>query len=81
MRETNDGFAIARKDLELRGPGEVLGTRQTGAMQFRIANLQRDQHLLTKVGKIAGVLLTQYPDCVKFIILRWLGSNTRYGSV
>ncbi|MGM0594367.1 MAG: ATP-dependent DNA helicase RecG, partial [Pseudomonadota bacterium] len=61
MRETNDGFAIARKDLEIRGPGEVLGTRQTGMLQLKIADLQRDQALLPQVGSSAERLLAHYP--------------------
>ncbi len=81
MRETNDGFVIARKDLELRGPGEVLGTRQTGIAQYRIANLQRDQYLLDDVGKAANVLLKHHPDHVIPLIKRWLGQNTQYGEV
>jgi ATP-dependent DNA helicase RecG len=81
MRETNDGFIVARKDLELRGPGEVLGTRQTGIAQYRIANLQRDQYLLDDVGKTANVLLRQYPDHVIPLIKRWLEQNSQYGEV
>jgi ATP-dependent DNA helicase RecG len=81
MRETNDGFKIARKDLELRGPGEVLGTRQTGGMQFRIADLQRDQHLLTKVGQSANLMLNDYPDHVAPLIRRWVGHGAQYGRV
>jgi ATP-dependent DNA helicase RecG len=81
MRETHDGFVIARKDLELRGPGEVLGTRQTGIAQYRIANLQRDQHLLDAVAKTANVLLRHYPEHVTPLIKRWLGHNTQYGEV
>ena len=81
MRETNDGFAIARKDLELRGPGEVLGTRQTGIAQYRIANLQRDQYLIEHVGKAANMLISQYPQNVTPLIKRWLGHSTQYGEV
>ncbi len=81
LRETSDGFAIARKDLELRGPGEVLGTRQTGMIQFRIADLMRDQQLLDKVEVAAIHLLDRYPDRVKPIIRRWLGHAPRYGQV
>jgi len=81
MRETNDGFAIARKDLELRGPGEVLGTRQTGVAQYRIVNLQRDQYLIDSVGKAANVLLRQYPQNITPLIKRWLGHSTQYGEV
>ncbi len=81
MRETNDGFAIARKDLELRGPGELLGTRQTGDQLFRIADLVRDQKLLPRVEKAAGILLQAFPDRVESIIRRWLGAREHYGDV
>lgn len=81
MRETNDGFAIARKDLELRGPGEVLGTRQTGIAQYRIVNLQRDQYLIDSVGKAANVLLSRYQQNITPLIQRWLGHSTQYGEV
>ncbi|MDH5181086.1 MAG: ATP-dependent DNA helicase RecG, partial [Gammaproteobacteria bacterium] len=81
MRETNDGFEIARKDLELRGPGEVLGTRQTGLMQLRIADLQRDQALLPKVMQSADILLKSYPDNVELLINRWIGNATQYAEV
>lgn len=81
MRQTNDGFKIAEKDLQLRGPGEVLGTRQTGEMELRIADLQRDAHLLPAIKQTASVLLGQHPEHAKAIIDRWLGSNERYGQV
>jgi len=81
LRDTNDGFEIARKDLELRGPGEVLGTRQTGMIQFRIADLVRDQPLLDKVELAAAHLLDKHPEAVKPIIRRWLGRASRYGEV
>jgi ATP-dependent DNA helicase RecG len=81
MRETNDGFAIARKDLELRGPGELLGTRQTGVAQYRIVNLQRDQYLIDYIGKAANILLSKYPQNVAPLIKRWLGYSTQYGDV
>ena len=81
LRETSDGFEIARRDLELRGPGEVLGTRQTGMIQFRIADLMRDQHLLDKVETAAAELLERHPDSVKPIIRRWLGHAPRYSQV
>jgi len=81
MRDTNDGFVIAQRDLEIRGPGEVLGTRQTGLEQFRIADLQRDQALLPDVIKTANELFTHYPDHVDAIIQRWLGRNEEYASV
>jgi len=81
LRETNDGFEIARKDLELRGPGEVLGTRQTGMIQFRIADLMRDQQLLDKVEAAARQLLKEHPGAVQPIIRRWLGLAPQYGQV
>jgi ATP-dependent DNA helicase RecG len=81
MRDTNDGFEIARKDLELRGPGEVLGTRQTGLLQLKVADLQRDQALLPRVAEVADVLLEKNTSSVKAIIARWKGEALRYGQV
>ena len=81
LRASNDGFEIARKDLELRGPGEVLGTRQTGMLQFRIADLMRDQSLYDKVETAARHLLEKHPESVQPIIRRWLGNAPRYGEV
>lgn len=78
MRESNDGFVIAEQDLQLRGAGEVLGTRQTGEMQFRIANLQRDAHLLTGVKECALVLMSEYPEICAAIVARWIGQNQHY---
>lgn len=72
MRETCDGFRIAEKDLELRGPGEVLGTRQTGELRFRIADLQRDAHLLEPVRELAQRLIVDHPDQVEALIQRWV---------
>jgi ATP-dependent DNA helicase RecG len=81
MRESNDGFVIARKDLELRGPGEVLGTRQTGMLQLRIADLQRDQALMQEVTVAAQQLMQDYPRQVEPLLQRWLGEKQRYGNV
>ncbi|MDX1334906.1 MAG: ATP-dependent DNA helicase RecG, partial [Gammaproteobacteria bacterium] len=81
MRETTDGFEIARIDLELRGPGEVLGTRQTGEMQFRIADLLRDQAMVPEVQQAARRLMEQYPEHVQPLITRWLGRAQEYGSI
>jgi ATP-dependent DNA helicase RecG len=78
LRETGDGFIIAQKDLELRGPGEVLGTRQTGEMQFRIADLMRDQPLLPEVQQAADMLLQRYPERVQPLMRRWIGEKERY---
>jgi len=81
LRETSDGFEIARRDLELRGPGEVLGTRQTGMIQFRIADLLRDQDLLDKVEQAADYLARHCAESVQPVIRRWLGRMARYGGV
>ncbi|UUA71468.1 ATP-dependent DNA helicase RecG [Cellvibrio sp. QJXJ] len=78
MRESSDGFYIAEQDLELRGPGEVLGTRQTGEMQFKIADLQRDGHLLPQVKDAALLLMSDYPQVCEQLVVRWLGNNQRY---
>jgi len=82
MRETNDGFIIAQKDLDLRGAGEVLGTRQTGLAEFRIAELGRDDDLLDEVSDIADTLLQSKPENVQGLIRRWIGDeNKEYGGV
>ncbi len=78
MRQTNDGFVIAEKDLELRGPGELLGTRQTGLAAFRIADLARDAALMPQVGRLADHLLADAPDIADRIVVRWIGSAVRY---
>lgn len=81
MRQTTDGFQIAEMDLKLRGPGEVLGTRQTGDMDLRIADLQRDAHLLTEIKQAATMILADHPTQTQAIIRRWLGGSERYGHV
>lgn len=81
MRQTNDGFKIAEKDLEIRGPGEVLGTRQTGAVLMKIANIVRDQKMLPKVQSLADQLWQQSPQCCDQLIIRWLGDKERYAKV
>ena len=81
MRESTDGFVIAEKDLELRGPGEVLGTRQTGLAQFRVADLERDGDLLDDVKLAALQLLQQSPDSVNPLLSRWLSQGEQYASV
>ena len=81
MRQTNDGFVIAEKDLHLRGPGEVLGTRQTGEMSFRIADLLRDEVLLEDSKQLAQVLLEKDPQRGERLINRWLGNAAQYGEV
>ncbi|MDC8014752.1 ATP-dependent DNA helicase RecG [Tahibacter soli] len=78
MRETNDGFRIAERDLELRGPGEMLGTRQTGRLEFRIADVQRDAALLPAVQEIGETILARHPDLAERIVARWIGAGARY---
>ncbi|HUQ10477.1 MAG TPA: ATP-dependent DNA helicase RecG [Steroidobacteraceae bacterium] len=81
IRETNDGFVIARRDLELRGPGELLGTRQTGLADMRVADLIRDADLLPSVQGAAEVLLRENPDAVRALTRRWIGAGERYGRI
>jgi ATP-dependent DNA helicase RecG len=81
IRKSQDGFEIAKQDLELRGPGEVLGTKQTGALRFRIANLVRDQQWLPHVQEISEKMLQTYPEHVEALIKRWLSGNEKYGLV
>jgi ATP-dependent DNA helicase RecG len=81
MRKTADGFRIAEKDLELRGPGEVLGTRQTGMLQFRVADLARDQSLLARIPPVADRLLAGNPERVEKLIRRWIGDARRFAGV
>jgi ATP-dependent DNA helicase RecG len=81
LRQCHDGFEIARRDLELRGPGEVLGTRQTGEQTLRIADLLRDQDLLNAVRHTADELLRDHPETVEPLIRRWIGGGARYGEV
>jgi ATP-dependent DNA helicase RecG len=81
MRATNDGFAIAQKDLELRGPGEVLGTRQTGALQLRVADLLRDADLLPQVIELSERLLAERPADVEPLIARWVKGPIDYAKV
>ena len=81
MRETSDGFVIAEKDLELRGPGEMLGTRQTGLLQFKVADLMRDADLLPAVRDAALRLLAEWPQHVSPLLERWLRHGQQYGQV
>ncbi len=81
MRETGDGFVIAEKDLELRGPGEVLGTRQTGDINFRLADLQRDGFLLPRIKQVASHIVERHPEVIDALIQRWLGAGEDYASV
>jgi ATP-dependent DNA helicase RecG len=81
LRDTNDGFVVAQRDLELRGPGELLGTRQTGLPDYRIANLVRDADLMPKVQRVAERIMRDAPATSTAIIRRWLGHAGRYGKV
>jgi ATP-dependent DNA helicase RecG len=81
LRATNDGFEVARKDLELRGPGELLGTRQAGLVQMRVADLLRDADLLPRVQRAAVLMQDVYPDNIAPLVARWIGVSSEYGKV
>lgn len=81
MRSTCDGFIIAEKDLDLRGPGDMLGTRQTGLPEMRVANLVRDAKIIPQVQKVATVMLDKYPGRINPLLRRWLSSRLDYGKV
>lgn len=78
LRDSNDGFVIAQRDLEIRGPGELLGTRQTGSAEFKVADLLRDQAMIPEVQRVARHLHQQYPEHAKALIERWLPERARY---
>jgi ATP-dependent DNA helicase RecG len=81
MRATTDGFIVAQKDLELRGPGEVLGTRQTGAFALRIANLVDDADLLPAVIRISDAIERERPERVAPLVRRWIRTGAEYAKV
>ena len=81
LRDSNDGFYIAEQDLAIRGPGQVLGTRQTGLMSFRIADLSRDAALLDPVKSSADAIEHDYPSHIDPLVDRWLGDRELYGNV
>ena len=81
LRDTNDGFLVAQRDLELRGPGELLGTRQTGLPQYRVADLVRDAELMPKVQITAEELQRSAPVQAAAIVHRWTSGSGRYGKV
>jgi len=81
LRATNDGFEIARRDLELRGPGELLGTRQTGLAQLRVADLIRDADLLPQVRAVGTRLQREQPAACAGLVARWVGAGEQYGRV
>jgi ATP-dependent DNA helicase RecG len=81
LRDTSDGFEVARRDLELRGPGELLGTRQTGLMQLKVADLVRDSDLLSAVQKTAALMLEGPRANIAALLRRWVGEAERFGKV
>ncbi|WP_029685250.1 ATP-dependent DNA helicase RecG [Tatumella saanichensis] len=81
LRDSNDGFVIAQYDLEIRGPGELLGTRQTGNAEFRVADLLRDQAMIPAIQRIARHLHQQYPEQSAALIERWLPATGRFTNV
>lgn len=82
MRESTDGFVIAERDLQLRGAGELLGTRQTGSMQFRIADIMRDKHLLESAKQLSESIQQTNADDAQLLVSRWMGDNAPdYGNV
>jgi ATP-dependent DNA helicase RecG len=78
MAETNDGFEIARRDLEIRGPGEFLGSRQSGAAMLRFADLETDGDLLDWARRLAPVMLDRHPALAEKHVQRWLGTKAEY---
>ncbi|MGH8124223.1 MAG: ATP-dependent DNA helicase RecG [Rhodanobacteraceae bacterium] len=78
LRETSDGFEIAEKDLRLRGPGELLGTRQTGEMGFRVADIVRDASLMPAVQRVGATMLREHPALARRLIGRWIGAAARF---
>ena len=80
LRDSNDGFVIAQKDLEIRGPGELLGTRQTGNAEFKVADLMRDQALIPEVQRIARHIHDRYPEQAAALIERWMPETERYSN-
>lgn len=78
LRDSNDGFVIAQRDLEIRGPGELLGTRQTGSVTFKVADLVRDQAMIPEVQRLAHYLHQQFPQQAHALTERWLPASARY---
>ena len=81
MRETTDGFKIAQKDMQLRGPGELLGKRQAGFMRFKVADVERDAAVLDSLAVLADKVLQQEAYLVEPLIHRWLGNSVEYAQV
>ncbi len=81
MRKTNDGFVIAREDLKIRGAGELLGSKQKGTVQFRLADYERDKPLFQMAQKVAAQLITEYPEICQQIINRWVVDHDEISNV
>lgn len=81
MRSSQDGFEIARKDLEIRGPGEVLGTKQSGLLELKIADIVRDQSLLSSVQEVGKVMIKKYPERIILLLERWINERKKYACV
>lgn len=81
LKDSNDGFVIAEKDLEIRGPGELLGTKQTGDLGFKVAKLERDDYLLSQAHEVAQQILKDYPQNAEALLNRWLPTAPRYAYV
>lgn len=80
LRDSNDGFVIAQQDLEIRGPGELLGTRQTGNAEFKVADLLRDQAMIPEVQRVARFIHDRYPEQASALIERWMPETSRYSN-
>lgn len=78
IKTTTNGFKIAEQDLQIRGPGEVLGTKQTGDMSFRIADIMRDQSLLPQIQQVSNQIVKHHPEWITPLINRWIGQNQAY---
>jgi len=78
MAETTDGFEIARRDLEIRGPGEFMGSRQSGAALLRFADLNEDSGLVAQAREVAQVMLAEHPEAAQAHVARWLGQKSEY---
>lgn len=81
IRDTTDGFEIARRDLEIRGPGEVLGTRQTGVLDLRVADLMRDQQMMPRVVEASKLVFEQYPQIIEPLLHRWMRHGLQFAEV
>ena len=81
IRSSTDGFYISEKDLELRGPGEILGIRQKGVVGLKIADISRDAYLIPKINKVCDQFENNYPEQSKKLVKRWIGNQINYRNV